>query len=564
MIVTLSNDADGNLNADAIRVEPLPEVPDVEVFDTNSGGEIVDGTTLVDFGTMSRDVPVVKSFTVRKCGQSVLVLNEPIGLSAGFQLVSGFGTTHLATGESTTFAVQMTALTEGEKVGLISFTSNDPDENPFDFDIHGTVNPPPPPVQRMDDGDAGFTTIGQWTRWTGQGYQNDVHEALPGSGSDVVTWTFGGLTPGRYRVAATWREYDNRATNAPFSIRDDAIVVATEYVNEQIAPSDFVDDGVGWRDLGEAYLITSGRLVVELDNGADGRVIADAIRIELLPDEPDVAVRFGEGAVLDDVGVVDFGTTSQNVPLAKTLTVTNLGQQPLVLSEPINVPAGFQLVSGFPITTLQAGESTSFVVQLDGQNVGQWSGEVSFGNNDPDENPFNFQVCGTVDPPPPAIQIIDNGDDAFHALGEWRRWTGQGYQNDIHESAQGTGADVADWTFTGLPAGNYRVAVTWSAYSNRATNSPFSILDGNTMLSTVLVNQQVAADDFTAADAAWEWIGDTYQINSGTLVVQLSDYANGRVNADAVRIERLATVSILDDGRATTWGSSEPVFLVGR
>jgi hypothetical protein len=36
-------------------------------------------------------------------------------------------------------------------------------------------------------------------------------------------------------------------------------------------------------------------------------------------------------------------------------------------------------------------------------------------------------------------------------------------------------------------------------------------------------------------------------VTGGTLVVKLADNANGRVNADAIRIERLASASMLDD-----------------
>ena len=62
------------------------------------------------------------------------------------------------------------------------------------------------------------------------------------------------------------------------------------------------------------------------------------------------------------------------------------------------------------------------------------------------------------------------------------RWAGQGYESDIHEGQAGSGSDVASWTFTQLPAGLYQVAATWSPYSNRASNSPFSVWDGSQLL----------------------------------------------------------------------------------
>ena len=120
-----------------------------------------------------------------------------------------------------------------------------------------------------------------------------------------------------------------------------------------------------------------------------------------------------------------------------------------------------------------------------------FAGEVSFGTNDADESPFNFQVTGETTAPP-AVQIVDNGDTDFQTIGEWRRWTGQGFESDIHESVPGTAADVATWSFANLPVGTYRVAATWRHFGNRASDSPFHVLDQDVMLDTVRVNQQIA------------------------------------------------------------------------
>ena len=38
-----------------------------------------------------------------------------------------------------------------------------------------------PAVQILDDGDAGFSTAGAWSPFVGQGYQNDLTYAAPGS-----------------------------------------------------------------------------------------------------------------------------------------------------------------------------------------------------------------------------------------------------------------------------------------------------------------------------------------------------------------------------------------------
>ena len=45
------------------------------------------------------------------------------------------------------------------------------------------------------------------------------------------------------------------------------------------------------------------------------------------------------------------------------------------------------------------GASDGFSVQLVGSTVGTKSGDVSFTNNDADENPFNFAIAGSVTAP---------------------------------------------------------------------------------------------------------------------------------------------------------------------
>ena len=61
-----------------------------------------------------------------------------------------------------------------------------------------------------------------------------------------------GLTPGTYRVSATWFAFSNRATNAPFTVLDGTTPLATVAVNQQTAPNDFNDPGATWQDLGGA------------------------------------------------------------------------------------------------------------------------------------------------------------------------------------------------------------------------------------------------------------------------------------------------------------------------
>ncbi len=538
LVVRLTDNANGNLNADAIRIERLsglPQGPEIQVLD--GATDVPDGTGNVSFGTTTPGTPVSKTFTVKNLGNQDLLLATPISVPAGYTLTSSFGATTLAPGGTTTFVVRLDAAAAGAYSGQVSFGNNDADENPFDFTVTGTVAAPAS-IAIIDNGDAGFSTVGQWTLWGGQGFQNDVHEAHPGNGAQVATWTFA-VTPGLYRVSATWSEYINRATNSPFTVLDGGTALATVLINQQLAPNDFSAAGAVWEDLGGPYTVAGSSLVVRLADNANGNLIADAVRVERLgavPQGPEIQVLDGNTNIVDDIGSVDFGNTPPGFPLSRTFTVKNVGNQDLTLGSAISVPAGYTVSAGFGATTVAPGGSTTFVVRLDAAVVGTFTGQVSFANNDSDENPFNFNVTSTVSTPP-AIQIIDNGDAGFSTVGQWTLWGGQGFQNDVHEAHPGNGSQVATWTFTVTP-GVYQVAATWSEYINRATNSPFAIYDTTTLVSSVLINQQLAPNDFVAVGANWEILAGAVTITGGSLVVKLSDNANGNLNADAIRIER--------------------------
>jgi hypothetical protein len=271
------------LSADAIRFERIGELPTgPEVQVTEGGVDVADNTGSVDFASVLLGSPVVKTFTIANTGAQNLTLMLPITVPAGFELASGPGQTTLAPGASTTFAVRLTAAQSGTFSGTVSFASNDADENPFNFTVSGTV------AQVIDNGDAGYTQNGDFvSAAVSDAYAGDaayVH-ASQNPNSQAV-WTFT-VTPGRYRVAATW--FDTRppgaainpsySSAAPFTVLDGASPLDTFILNQQDAPDDFSSDGRFWENVGGEFNITATTLTVRLNVGSNGFVLADAIRI---------------------------------------------------------------------------------------------------------------------------------------------------------------------------------------------------------------------------------------------------------------------------------------------
>jgi hypothetical protein len=256
------------------------QTPSPEISASVSGTAVADGGT-VSFGTTNVGAPVSRTITITNTGTGTLNLTAlSTTMPAGFTLTSNIGSTALGAGQSTSFTVRLNATASGNFGGTIRLTNGDSNESPYDFALSGTVTTAAAPTARyIDNGAAGFTTAGTWFRTTGVGREGDVHWYIKGTGSNVATWNFTGLTPGVYRVSATWPASANYASNSPFSVYNGSQLLGTTRVNQKVASSGFSDNGSQWRDLGN-FTISGTSLAVKLTNAANGWVAADGIRIE--------------------------------------------------------------------------------------------------------------------------------------------------------------------------------------------------------------------------------------------------------------------------------------------
>ncbi len=144
--------------------------------------------------------------------------------------------------------------------------------------------------------------------------------------------------------------------------------------------------------------------------------------------------------------------------------------------------------------------------------------------------------AATTPSPNQPIQI-NAGDPSFSTTGPWQLWQGYGHAGGLDEEAiPGTGTAAADYSFTGLANTQYAVQITWPAYGNRATNTPYTIYNGSTSLGTYLINQQASPSGTAdSTGTVWQQLG-IVGATAGTLKIEITNAANGRVEADAVRI----------------------------
>jgi hypothetical protein len=427
----------------------------------------------------------------------------------------------------------------------------------------------------LDNQDAAYAEIGSgWASYSEQGaYLNDFrYHAASNQADAAAVWTVNNLSTEQdalYQVFATWHEAGNR-TNAQFTVLDGDTAIKTTTLNQTFAPNDANLNSQNWKSIGVVHSDT-GTLKVELsDLAQNGYVIADAICIARLPqtttlttlvDDGDANyvesgagwLGWNENAYNGDIRYHAVGTDGAAATWDFDNLDTSLSYRVLVTwspsfnraqDSPFSVLDGSQVVDTTRLNQQYAADE----VQIDGRGweslgvfqASSGSLSVQLGTNASSGYVIADAVqLVSVTPPATTPTIIDDGDINFIEHGDsWRGWSESGaFGGDFRYAPGGTGDNYADWQFAGLAAGTYNIYVTWHEASNRATNSLFSVMQGETVLASTRLNQQNAPSGVTASGQVWQSIGQV-TISDGNITVRLSDSdANGFIIADAARIE---------------------------
>lgn len=263
-------------------------------IDITQGTANVTSNSSFSFGSTTTGTAVTKTFTVKNSGTANLTLTPLAtnGIPAGYSIASNLGATTLAAGASTTFTLKLNATAAGTFTGSITLANNDADEGSFKINLTGTVATPVPINRTLDDGDAGFTTTGQWTTVT-SGFLNDARVSNKAVTGNTASWTFSSLPPGRYQVFTSYTPRADAATNAQFSLYNGTTLARTTVVNERLAPTGTAVSGVKWVSLGTIDT-TGTTLKVTLSVAGNATLIADAVRIQQVLTTGSGAIAHGE------------------------------------------------------------------------------------------------------------------------------------------------------------------------------------------------------------------------------------------------------------------------------
>jgi hypothetical protein len=148
-----------------------------------------------------------------------------------------------------------------------------------DTTLLGTVFKNPQLNGRFVDGST------PWAITTDPSIYNGQSSYSPANSGGVGSYSFHGLEAGTYQVQASWRANAVFASNAPYRIYNNGVLLDTIRVNQKISASGGateIDSGartVNFQILG-SYTISAGDLTVTVaDDAADNLVNADAIRV---------------------------------------------------------------------------------------------------------------------------------------------------------------------------------------------------------------------------------------------------------------------------------------------
>jgi uncharacterized protein (DUF2141 family) len=402
------------------------------------------------------------------------------------------------------------------------------------------------------NGQSGFLDTGTWASYP-EGYTGNLLWT-PSSGSSTPTatasWQVTGLQPGTYTVAATWDTNANHATNAPYSIYDGSTLLTTVDANQTESPVGATAGGVEFQTLA-TVTVDSGTLNVVLGNNANGVVVANAIEVSLVG-SPTIDLNWTGGGISGSPATIAAATPFQ---VSSTYTITNTvsgGLTPVVFSIGYYASTNGQL-SGATLLGRQiiaagqaAGTYTVTSPSLQFPTAGNYYLLADLNDTDSilETNTSNNLATAAQEITVGGATIVANGQAGFSDTGIWASY-GDGYNGNLlwTFNSEPRPTATASWQVTELAAGSYTVAATWDANANHATNAPYSIYDGSTLLDTVYADQSQSPVGTTAGGVEFQTLA-TVTVDSGTLTVMLGNNANGVVVANAIEVTPAAAPTI--------------------
>ncbi|MBQ0908265.1 choice-of-anchor D domain-containing protein [Flavobacterium sp. F-328] len=395
----------GCISAPRVPVIATIDLPEIAVSGNGFNIPDEDTTPIVtdntNFGTINLTVASTKTYTIQNTGTINLTVGtiNISGLNASEFVVTTVPAAVVAPGGSTTFNITFTPTISGNRVASVSFSTNDADENPFNFDIAGTGGTGVAPEINLRgngnnilDGASGpvatnFTDFASTLVGTPQSrvftIQNTGTGPLLLTGTPLVslsgsaTFTVSSPPPGTSIPAGG---------SANFTITFTPLIAGTFVALVTIENSDS-DEGI------YDFAIKANATVTGIEIDIQGNEIS----ITNGDTTPNVADQ------------TDFGTTNTTTQIKLPFQIYSQGNNTLTIS---SITISGTNASQFSVPsisgTLDPGQIASFVVTFTpNSTLGIKTATLTVVSNDPNEGTYTFAIRAEVQTP--TAQIVAPG-----------------------------------------------------------------------------------------------------------------------------------------------------------
>jgi hypothetical protein len=386
------------LGTGATGPEIVVEGNSVDISDADNSPSAADDT---DFASVDQGSSRTRTFTIMNTGGSTLTLGaDAVSLSgasgAGFA-VSDQPDISVAPAGSTTFDVTFTPVANGPLSATVNISSDDADENPFNFAIaaEGTggpeVNLTGLSATIVDGDDSPASGDGTLFESSNVGTAVTRTFIIENNGTSDLVLSPAAIERAGDAAGSTTVDVFGSSDFTMLSQPSSPITAGStssfmvQFLPSAAGASAATTIAFGTNDPDETrydFAVAGTGLVPEIEVLGDGTLIADG---DTTPDA-------GDGTEFADAGE----TTGSDV---QSFTINNTGTGTLTLgADAVSVSgtnAADFTVSTQPDTTVAASGSTTFEVTFDPSASGVRTATLSIANDDSDESPFDFAVEGT-------------------------------------------------------------------------------------------------------------------------------------------------------------------------
>ncbi|MFV8339636.1 choice-of-anchor D domain-containing protein [Flavobacterium sp. LB3P21] len=388
------------------RVAIVATVNNPEIAVSGNGFNITDGSTspttnnFSNLGSSNLLIGLTRTFTINNLGAATLNLGSiTIGGVNASEFVATNPPTTIAPQSSATFTITFTPTSIGTRNATVSFTTDDADENPFNFNISGTGDSGVTPeiniqgngATIVDGASAGSTTT-------------DTDFGSPLINTNVVkTFTIQNLGTGPLTLTGTPR----------VTLSGDAVFTVTSQPSSNtIAQSSSLTFQVTFNSAISGNFLA----IVNITNNDNDESIYDFVITanatvtgrEIDIQGNDVSIVSGD-TTPSSLDQTDFGITDTTTPIKIPFQIYSYGSSSLTITSAVGVTAligtGFSstAVSNTTVPYISNGQSrnvTDFVVTFTpSATLGVRTARITVTSNDTDEATYTFVVQAEVKTP---------------------------------------------------------------------------------------------------------------------------------------------------------------------